>query len=138
MPDLVFACVYLVLDLVHLTNCVALPGKFCSNAFKFHVNWKVCRRQVPAFPQPPQPPCNIAAMQAEVGIVQSRSLERSHNVQKLESVQVQVEEQNETGLWHVCLPPHIDTHCIENTKVVRLKDHRSAFNCLCLQSGKAI
>ena len=37
MPDLVFACVYLVLDLVHLTNCVALPGKFCSNAFKFQL-----------------------------------------------------------------------------------------------------
>ena len=89
VPDLVFACVYLFLDLVHLINCVALPGKLCSNAFKFHVSWKVCRRQVPAFPQPPQPPCNIAAMQAEVGIVQSRSLERSHNVQKLESVQVQ-------------------------------------------------
>ena len=47
-------------------------------------------------------------------------------------------EQNETGLWHVCLPPHIDTHRIENTKVVHLKDHRSAFNCLCLQSGKTI
>ena len=46
-------------------------------------------RQVPALPQPPQPPCNIAAMQAEVGIVQSRSLERSHSVQKLEYVQVQ-------------------------------------------------
>ena len=108
MPDLVFACVYLVLDLVHLTNCVALPGKFCSNAFKFHVNWKVCRRQVPALPQPPR---NIAAMQAEVGIVQSRSLERSHNVQKLESVQVQVEAPLERH-WHVCLTSHIDTHCI--------------------------
>ena len=93
MPDLVVACVYLFLDLVRLTLvlwlCHALPGKLCSNAFKFHVNWKVCRRQVPAFPQPPQPPCNIAAMQAEVGIVQSRSLERSHNVQKLKQVQVQ-------------------------------------------------
>ena len=108
MPDLVFACVYLVLDPVHLTNCVALPGNLCSNAFKFHVNWKVCRRQVPAFPQPPR---NIAAMQAEVGIVQSRSLERSHNVQKLESVQVQVEAPLERH-WHVCLTSHIDTHCI--------------------------
>ena len=109
--DLVFACVCLFLDPGHLINCVALPGKLCSNPFKFHVSWKVCRRQVPAFPQPPQPPCNIAAMQAEVGIVQSRSLERSHNVQKLESVQVQVEAPLERH-WHVCLTSHIDTHCI--------------------------
>ena len=93
-------------------DCVALPAKLYSKTFrKFQADWKVCLRQVPALPQPPQPPCNIAAMQAEVGIVQSRSLERSHNVQKLESVQVQVEAPLERH-WHVCLTSHIDTHCI--------------------------
>ena len=112
------------------------------------------RRQVPALPQPPEPPCNIAAMQAEVGIVQPRSLERSHSAQKLEYVQVQTAALSIKShgkarkcMWKhhwnkmeldVCFPPHIDTHCIENTKVVRLKDHGSVFNCLCLQSGKAI
>jgi hypothetical protein len=56
VPDLVVACVYLFLDLVRLIHCVALPGKLCSNPFKFQADRKACCTQVPALPQPPQPP----------------------------------------------------------------------------------
>ena len=112
-------------------NFVTLPGKLCSKTFtKFQADWKVRCRQVlalPQPPQPPQPPCNIAAMQAEVGIVQSRSLERSQNMEKLEYVQVQTAaffyfkshgrprkcrwkhhwNKMKPGLWHSCLTPRL-------------------------------
>ena len=154
MPDLVFACVYLFLGglIVWLCqqNCIQkrsgnfrLIEKYVSDRFQPSLS-RLSRR------------ATLPLCRQRSGFVQSRSLERSHSVQKFDCVQVQTAALSikSHGKSRKCMWKHhwnkmkLDfgmfaylhtlIHIALKTQSGSPERPRNAFHCLCLQSGKTI